>query len=180
MPPLEDLSYEVQALIVKVWNKKDDPRFVDSQQKQYEGILAKGGVKPVLRPTIPHGANFIGNRCVNVIKDFGSEFERLKSRWILLGYSDREKELIVNEAPVLMRFSLRILFFLFVSLFNNVVWNRDAEQAYFHAKPLPRTVYTDPPKESKLDPAKYALQIVLPQYGLAESSTCWRHQYAPV
>lgn len=180
LPELIDLLTAKQALIVKVCNKRNDPRFIEAQQREYDGILAKGGVKPVLRTHIPPNANFVGNRFVNVIKDYGSAFERYKSRWILQGHKDREKEFIVNEAPVLMRFSLRILLFLSVSYFDYVIWTRDAEQAYFQYKPLSRALYTTPPKEAHLDSSKYALKIILPQYGLSESSTCWRHQYTPV
>ncbi len=169
---LEALASDPQVLLVKVCKKKEDPCFKETEKNEYYGILAKGGVKAALRSSLAADANFVGNRFVNVIKDFGSQFEQLKSRWMLLGYSDREKEFTVNEAPVLLRFSHRILFFLAVSHIDCVLWTRDAEQAYLQSKPLPRSVYNDPPKESNVDPQKFSLEEILPQYGLADSITC--------
>lgn len=43
-------------------------------------------------------------------------------------------------------------------------------------KPLERDVYTDPPREAKL-PNDKVLEIVLPHYGLVESSSCFFNTY---
>ena len=75
-------------------------------------------MKLILRSSLPPDANFLRNCSVNMLKDSGSRFESFKSHWILQGHTDRENRFIVNEAPVLMRFSLRIIFFFATSYLN--------------------------------------------------------------
>lgn len=63
----------------------------------------------------------------------------------------QRKEIFLNDALILVRFSLRIIFFLSVSCFNGVLWTRDAKQSSFQSKPIPCAAYTDPPAKSKLN-----------------------------
>ena len=63
--------------------------------------------------------------------------------------------------------------------FALVLWLRDVEQAYMQAKKLTRDVFTEPPPEADL-PLHQLLKIVLPHYGLVESSSCFFDTYYPV
>lgn len=43
---------------------EDDERYMESREKEYNGIVAKGGVKVINRADLPKDAKFIGNRYV--------------------------------------------------------------------------------------------------------------------
>lgn len=80
---------------------------------------------------------------------------------------------------MLMRMSLRIILSLTVTFFSCKLLLRDVEQAFMQSKPLPRNVFTEAPREANL-PKDKVLQIVLPHYGLVESSSCFFDTHYPV
>lgn len=169
----------VSLNLVEMVREEDDERFVESRQKEYDGIVAKGGVKVVNRADLPSDANFVGNRFVLCIKDPGTPDQRFKARWILQGHQDKQRHNIANDSPMLMRMSFRIILSLAATLFDCNVWTRDVEQAYMQSKPLERDVFTEPPREAKL-PKDKVLKVRLPHYGLVESSSCFFDSYYPI
>ena len=142
LPPFREIDPQASVYISHIVKTKNPPEFADIQQKEYDGIVRKGGVRPVLLSNLPPNSNFIENRFVKVIKDYGSPFERKKSRWILQGHTDREKDSIVNETPVLMRYSVRIILFCTISIVHNRSCTRDAEQAFFFKLDLSHAMFT--------------------------------------
>lgn len=170
---------ELNANLVEMVHDENDERFIESRQKEYDGIVAKGGVKVVNRSDLPANANFVGNRYVLTIKNPNTIEELFKARWVLLGHHDKLRHLIANDSPMLMRMSLRIILSLAVIFFACMLWLRDVEQAFMQSKPLTRSVFTEAPREAKLTKDK-VLQIILPHYGLVESSSCFFDAYYPV
>lgn len=169
----------VTVQLMTVVKNPNDPRFTTAKQAEYDGIVAKGGVKPVLRSELPRTPNFIGNRYVLGIKEPGTDYQRFKARWILQGHTDMERFNIASNSPMLMRMMLRVLVSFAVIFFQAEFWTRDVEQAYFQSQPLNRDVYTEPPPEAKLS-RNYVLKVILPHQGLTESGTCWFDTYYPV
>lgn len=70
----------VNANLVEVVYDENDMRFVESRQKEYDGIVAKGGVKIVNREDLPKDANLVGNRYVLTIKNPNTPEEIYKAR----------------------------------------------------------------------------------------------------
>lgn len=169
---------ELNANLVEMVHDENEERFIESRKKGYGGI-AEGGEKVVNRADLPKDENFVGNQYVLTIKNHYTVDEHYKAQWVLLCQNDKLRHLIANDSPMLMRMSLRIILFLAVMFFACMLWLGDVEQAFIQSKPLTRSVYTEAPIEAKLSKDK-VLQIVLPHYGLVESSSCFFDTYYPV
>lgn len=66
-----------------------DLQFTEKRQKEFDGIVAEGGVDVFDKSSLPPDANVIGNRYVQCIKDPGNKEQRFKANWILRGHHDR-------------------------------------------------------------------------------------------
>lgn len=174
-----EIQSTTHANLSEIVHDPDDPRFKESRKKEYDGIVAKGGVKPFARADLPEDANFVGNRFVLTIKEPGSNKPTYKARWVLQGHHDRYRHSIANDSPMLMRLTFRIIIALAVIMFNGNLWTRDVEQAYMQSNPLGRDVFTEPPGEANLS-KNMVLKIKLLHYGLVEASTCFFDTYYPV
>lgn len=73
----------------------------------------------------------------------------------------------------------RIILSFAVIFFSLVLWLRDVEKAYMQSLKLTWDVFTEPPPEANLPPHQL-LKVVLPHYGLVESSSCFFDTYYPV
>jgi hypothetical protein len=177
--PTDDEQRAISTNLAEMIHDEDDPRFTESRQIEYDGIVTKGGVQPIDVNELPPDANLVGIRFVLCIKDPGTASQRFKARWILQGHHDRYRHIIANESPMLMRMMSRITVSLAATLFDSVLWTRDVEQAYMQSNHLQRDIFTTPPREAKL-PDNKILKIALPHYGLVESSTCFFESYYPV
>lgn len=120
----------------------------------------------------------IRNRYILTIKDPGTESERFKARWILLGHLDKLRKEISNNSPMLKRMSFRIIISFAAIFFSFLLWTRDVEQAYMQAHKLMRDIFTKAPPEANLS-KQYVLKVILPHYGLVESSSCFFDTYYP-
>lgn len=67
-----ELQQQTTVHLSEVVHDEYDSCFIKSLYNEYEGIVAKGGVEPVLRSELPDDAKFIGNRFVLPIKNPGS------------------------------------------------------------------------------------------------------------
>lgn len=142
-----------------------DPRFKISRQQEFDGVLKKGGVIPFDRSKLPCNPNIIVNRFILTIKDLGTESERFKARWKLMGHTDQLLHEIANNFPMLMRITFRIILCCLIIYFIMVLWIRDVEQAYLQSLPLTRDIFTEAPPEANL-PSHQLLKILLPHYGV--------------
>lgn len=149
--PADD-QLAMQAHLSETVYDERDPRFKQSRQKEYDGIVAKGGVRLVMRRDVPAAANFVGNRFVLTIKDPGTKDSVYKARWIMQGHQDKYRHSISNNSPMLMRMMFRVTLSLAATYFNCHVWTRDVEQAYMQSEPLKRDVFTEPPPEANISP----------------------------
>ena len=137
-----------QSFLQVVVQNPHDPRFKNAKTEEIQGILKRGGFKPVQKNKIPPNASVIGNRFVLTIKEPGTPEERFKARLVLQGHKDPQRHTIANEAPVLTRFGIRLIISTSVILFKRKLWKRDVVQAYMQAHKLDRLLFTPPPLES--------------------------------
>ncbi|KAL0929476.1 uncharacterized protein CTRU02_204398 [Colletotrichum truncatum] len=106
-----------------------------------------------------------------------------KSRLVIQGYGDQEKEEILTQAPTIQRMSQRLLLALGPTLVRDFKCQgelRDITQAYTQSDdPLKRTIIARLPRELEGKyPERTLLHIVKPLYGLAESGLYWYKTYA--
>lgn len=144
-----------------------------------EGIKKKVGVITFLRSNLPPNPNIIKNKYILCIKYPGTQTQRFKARCILLGHLDKLPREISNNSPMLMRLSFLMIISFAVLFFMLVLWLRDLEHSYTQATRVLRDVFTEAPPEAKL-PEKNLLKVLLPHYGLVESSSCFFETYYPV
>lgn len=174
-----DISATVYSFLVQTVHDEFDPRFKDARQKEYDGIKQKGDVIPFPRSKLPPNPNIVRNRYVLCIKYPVTNTVRLKARWILMGHYDKLRKEISNNSPMLMRMSFRIIISFSVSYFNLLICTQDVEKAYIQSTALMCDIFTEAPREVHL-PETHSLKMILPHYGLVESSSCFFDNCYPV
>lgn len=174
-----DQPSDLNTQLVEIIRDEQDQRFIQSRQKEYDGIVSKGGIKVVEVSSVPPSSNIIGNRYVLSIKNPGTDAEKFKARWILQEHHDQYRHRIANDSPILKRMMYQVITSISTTLFQPTVWTRDVEQAYMQSKLLNRDVYTVPPREASLSTDKI-LKITLLHYGLVDSSSCFFEAYYPI
>ncbi len=94
---------------------------------------------------MPHDATILKSRFVLTIKTFENPDEYFKARLVILGHIDPHKPRVVNEAPTVLKSSVRLAVALIASK-SFQIWSRDISQAFLQSEdPLRRTVYVRPP-----------------------------------
>jgi hypothetical protein len=155
--------------------------FEESDRTEMEALIANG-IFEVLQynPRRKYGRIF-NLRLVREIKGKTTQpYE--KSRLVLAGHSDQDKESILTQSPTIQRMSQRLLLALGASLIATYGMHfelRDITQAYVQSKDkLLRTLYARPPKELQdTFPPGTILRVVRPLYGAAESGLYWFKTY---
>ena len=101
-----------------------------------------------------------------------------RSRLVILGHIDPDKPRVVNEAPTVLKSSMRLALIIIAS-HRFPIWSRDISQAFLQSdEKLHRTVLVKPPRSEKLlesigAPPNSLLRAVKPQYGLSEAPGHW-------
>lgn len=158
------------------------PPFQESDAEEINNLAARGVFEFVRFDPEKHGTKRIfKTRLVREVKGKATKpYE--KSRLIVQGYGDEEKEEILTQAPTIQRMSQRLVLALGPTLIRDFEAHgelRDITQAYTqsHDK-LHRTIYAELPKEIESQyPEGTLLWIILPLYGLAESGLYWFKTY---
>jgi hypothetical protein len=132
-------------------------------------------------PTKFDGVRVYKTRMVREIKNKSTKPIE-KSRLVVQGYGDDEKETILTQAPTIQRMSQRLILALgptLVRYFGARGELRDITQAYTQSKdPLTRTIIARLPIELQPRyPPDTILRIKKPLYGLAESGLYWFKTY---
>jgi Reverse transcriptase (RNA-dependent DNA polymerase) len=163
--------------ITEIIDKKDprthDPRMEAAKRKEIQGLLKRGTFKVILKSEIPDGANVLGGRYVLSIKDTGTNREVWKSRYVIQGHRDQEKEIMVRSSTNIQQRSLRIVFAL-SGILGFKIWTQDVTQAYLQsAGTLARDVFINKPAPELGLNSEQALKLLRPLYGLADSGDFW-------
>ncbi len=86
---------------------KFDPRFDKAKQDEIENLLKPGTYKSVPESDIGQTDKILQSRFVLTIKNHGEEDEFFKARLVILCHVDPEKSRVVNDAPTVMKSSIR-------------------------------------------------------------------------
>ncbi len=118
------------------------------------------------------------SKFILTIKNHNEDTEYFKARLVILGHRDPDKPRVVNEAPTVLKSSVRLMITLIAS-HNFPLWSRDITLAFLQSKEkLKRDVYVRPPRKENVltqigAPPGSILKAIKPQYGLAESPGYW-------
>ncbi len=117
------------------------------QRSQKSGnSLETGTYEFVKEEDVPHDATILQSRFDLTIKTFENPDEYFKARLVILGHIDPDKPRAVNEAPTVLKYSVRLTVALVASK-SFPTWSVDISQAILQSEdPLRRTVYVQPPK----------------------------------
>ncbi|KAI1008166.1 hypothetical protein K3495_g77 [Podosphaera aphanis] len=157
-------------------NNELQPDFIDSRQKELNGLLDRGVFGFININDIPLNARIFNSRFVDRIKNEGKANAIKKSRLVVQAYKDDNKKSVLTYSPTIQRMSQRLI--LSLALYNNFdIFTRDISQAYTQSKShLARDFYVRPPKELAL-PADTLLKVLRPLYGVPEVGTHWFQTY---
>jgi hypothetical protein len=162
--------------------KPPTPSFVESRQKEIDGLLEKGAFEFTHSSAVPDGTRIFGSRFVDEIKNPGTEKAFEKSRLVVQAYNDKGKDAILTQSPTVQRASQRVVLALAMTLKDNKnnplsLYLRDISQAYVQSRtPLIRDIFARPPPELGLDKGTI-LKIVRPLYGVPEAGNHWFGTY---
>lgn len=85
------------------------PEFNEADRAELQGLLNRGTYKIVDKEDVPPSATVLKGRMVRAIKHDAHGHMIRKISLVIQGHLDPEKEFVVNEAPTLLRSSVRIL-----------------------------------------------------------------------
>lgn len=115
--PISDLIKAVKneenslyIYLIQIREDQFDPRLKISMPQEFDEVLKKGGVVPFDRSKLPPNANIIRNRIILTIKNPGTNTERLKARWTLMGHIDQLQNEIDKNSLMVMRMTFRFIF----------------------------------------------------------------------
>jgi len=144
--------------------------------------LFEAGVLKVIKfdPKVHGNIRIFKSRLVREVKGKTTQpYE--KSRLVVQGYHDEDKEALLTTSPTIQRCSQRVIMALAPSFrsLGMVLMLRDITQAYTQSKTkLNRLVLVQLPAELKKKyPEGTLLHVVLPLYGLAEAGMHWFATY---
>ena len=154
--------------------RADSRKFVEAKSKELSNLLQRGTFKIVLKEEVPQDCNVMSSRIVLTIKDKDTDEERYKARFVVRGFNDKLKEVMVHQSPNLSQDGTRMLFCL-ASILGFEIWSVDVSQAFIQsASDNMRPVFCKGPDEMELD-ASEVLQLMKPLYGLCDSGDRWAH-----
>lgn len=130
-------------------------------------IMSLSTFRLVLLPEQP-GENILPSRCVLALKHSSTGEVKAKARFVIGGHRDQTNHRIVPIASTLSHISMRLVLAL-SSIFGFDVWSEDVRQAYRQSASNLRRKILLKPNELELGHGEF-LQLVLPLYGLRESS----------
>ena len=177
-------AYEVQkyrdsvVLATITVTNPQNKMFDQAKETEVLQLLKKGTYEFVSEESVPNDATVLQSRFVLTIKNVGEKDELLKARLVIMGHVDPDKARVVNEAPTLLKSSMRIIIALGLA-HSFEIWCRDVSQAFVQSRDaLPRRVYIRAPKNDNVlqrigAPLNSLLHAIKPLYGLAESSGYW-------
>ncbi len=175
-------DYEFDVQETRTVTEPIDKRFHESALSGIQGLLSRGSYEVVKPEQIPADATILKSRMENAIKTDEQGREIFKSRLIIQGHLDPGKATIVNDAPTVLRSSIRLILSL-SQMYDFPLWTRVVKQAFTQsAYQLARQVLIKPPNKPDLmpmmnhPPGSY-LRALKPIYGLTESPGYWWKTY---
>jgi hypothetical protein len=156
--------------------------FEMSDKKEVDALIGAGVFAFEMFDPAKHGGTRIfKSRMVREVKGKATDTPYEKSRMVIQGHSDGDKDLILTQSPTIQRASQRIIMAIAPSLARNgmKLWLRDITQAYIQSSTvLQRTIFAHLPTEiAHLYPKGTIMVVIKPLYGIAEAGTHWWATY---
>ena len=154
-----------------------------SDQKEVDGLISRGVFEfTQYNPEKHGGIRIFKSRMVREVKGKTTDTPYEKSRLVIQGHSDQDKELVLTQSPTIQRASQRVIVALAPSLLQiegMQLWLRDITQAYIQSTTvLQRKILAHLPKEIQhLYPPDTIMAVIKPLYGIAEAGTHWWATY---
>ena len=156
--------------------------FEASDLKELNALFEEGILRPEMYDTVHPGMTVFKSRMVREVKGKNTPSPYEKSRLVVQGYGDPDKNSIMTYAPTIQRASQRLILAIAptLRLKGMKIMIRDITMAYTQSKtPMQRTIFVRLPAELKNKyPEGTLLRVVKPLYGLAESGTYWFETYS--
>lgn len=156
--------------------RANSSRFDESKKSEVEGLQRRQVWTVVSGDTLPADANIIGVRFNLTLKNYGTEREKVKARFMGQGYKDDMKDFIVHSTPTLRQSSTRIILSA-AAVLNYLISMIDFVQAYLQSKEkLSRRIYL---KIREKDRQYFGLrtgqllELQKPLYGICDSGDYW-------
>ncbi|KAI0993172.1 hypothetical protein K3495_g15012, partial [Podosphaera aphanis] len=155
--------------------------FEESDAKEINNLIGRGVFSFELFDEVQHGQHrLFKSRMVREIKG-KTDKPYEKSRLVIQGYNDHEKNEILTQSPTIQRMSQRLILALAPSLLKQGLYLelRDITQAYPQSQTnLNRVILASLPTELR---SKYAegtiIRVIKPLYGIAEAGVHWFATY---
>ena len=156
--------------------------FEASDKIEIDALIANGIFRFETFDGKRHTGRIFRSRMVREIKN-KADGPYEKSRLVIQGFGDNEKETLLTQAPTIQRASQRLILALAPTLFNSADASlslRDITMAYTQADTnLNRTILSQLPDEIRhLHPPNTIMVVVKPLYGIAEAGTHWWATYS--
>lgn len=153
----------------------NDPRtalFDSAKKKKIKVLIDRGTWKIICKDEVPNNASILGGRFVLAIRDAGTNREIWKARFVVQGFRNKLKELLVHDTSTARQYSTRILVGL-TSVFGFGLFSTDVTQAYLqNAEKLLRDVYVKQSKDIETSPNQI-FKLMKPLYGRSDSGDYW-------
>jgi len=156
--------------------------FEMSDKKEVDALIGAGVFAFEMFDPAKHGGTRIfKSRMVREVKGKATDTPYEKSRMVIQGHSDDDKELILTQSPTIQRASQRIIMAIAPSLVRKgmELWLRDITQAYTQSTTvLQRKILAHLPAQiAHLYPKGTIMVVIKPLYGIAEAGTHWWATY---
>lgn len=127
--------YPLPYILVTEILPPNDPRCKSSQfdlakAKESLGLLDKNAFRLVLKEELDSEGNVMGGRFFLTIEHKDTDKELFKARFVVQGYLDSEKELLVHASTRVSQQAVKFLVHL-ATIFGYRIWSEDMTLAYF-------------------------------------------------
>jgi hypothetical protein len=156
-----------------------EPTYVESRQKEINGLLEMGVFEIINVNDVPPGTRIFGSRFVDEVKNIGTEKAFEKSRLVIKAFNDNGKNQVLTQSPTIQRMSQRIILALTPTFQARgmELYLRDITQAYVQSTTnINRQFYARAPKEMNLHEDSI-VKVVKPLYGIPEAGNHWYNTY---
>lgn len=149
---------------------------------ELRGLAERGVYEVVRKEEVRSCANILASRIVVAIKEKGTDDEKYKAPFVVLGQPHIEKNILIRNTTTLKQSSVR-MHVAIATIFGFRLWSQDVSQAYLQsAEKLMSEVYVRPYKRDaeihfRLNENKL-VRMLKPLYGLAESGAYWHVTFA--
>lgn len=116
-------------------NDKNNPRFAQAKADEVEKLVKAGTFEIVAESQVRKKGTVFQSRFVLAINNNGEKNEYFKARLVIFGHVDPEKPRVVNEAPTLLKISVRLMLSLLLA-HSFPIWSRYINVAFIPSELL--------------------------------------------